>query len=97
MIKIAVCDNSEYNLLALFVHKIRYEAKEEKTCVHSITLQPLVADHAITPHMKDMYVPYHMGKASKNGRRRADYCGTVLLALEKKLPKNYHDIWKPPF
>ena len=48
-------ENSEYNPLALFVHKIRYEAKDEKTCMHSITLQPLVADHAIAPHMKDMY------------------------------------------
>ena len=38
-----------------------YEAYNRKKFTHSITLQPPVADQAFMPHMKAMYVPFHMG------------------------------------
>ena len=37
-----------------------YEAKDEKTCTSLIAMQPLIADHALMPHLKAMYVPFHM-------------------------------------
>ena len=37
-----------------------YEAKDEKTCMALISLQPLVADQASMPHMKAMDVPFHL-------------------------------------
>ena len=37
-----------------------YEAHNRKTCMNSITLQPLVADQAFMPHMEAMYVPFQM-------------------------------------
>ena len=42
----------------------KYEAYNRKTFMNSITLQPLVADQAFMPHMKAMYVPFHMGYGS---------------------------------
>ena len=37
-----------------------YEAKDEKSLTTVIAMQPLVADHALMPHLKAMYVPFHM-------------------------------------
>ena len=37
-----------------------YEAKDERTFMCFIAMQPLVADHAFMPHMKAMNVFFHM-------------------------------------
>ena len=41
-----------------------YEAYNRKKFTHSITLQPPVADQVFMPHMKAMFVPFHMGYGS---------------------------------
>ena len=38
----------------------QYEAKDERSGMSLIAMQPLVADQAFMPHMKAMYVPFHM-------------------------------------
>ena len=37
-----------------------YEAYWEKTCTALISLHPHVVDHAYMPHLKAMYVPFHL-------------------------------------
>ena len=41
-----------------------YEAKDERTFMILIAMQPLVADHTFMPLMKAMYLPFHMGHGS---------------------------------
>ena len=43
-----------------------YEAKDERSGMSLIALQPLVADQAFMPHMKAMYVPFHMAYSGLN-------------------------------
>ena len=38
----------------------KYEAKDERSFTSLIAMQPLGADHAFMPHLKAMYVPFHM-------------------------------------
>ena len=40
--------------------KVMYEAKDERSFTSLIAMQPLGADHAFMPHLKAMYVPFHM-------------------------------------
>ena len=37
-----------------------YQAKDEKKFTSLIAMQPLVPDHAFMPHLKAMYVSFHM-------------------------------------
>ena len=39
---------------------VLYEAKDERSGMSLIAMQPIVADQAFMPHMKAMYVPFHM-------------------------------------
>ena len=37
-----------------------YEAENVKSFTTFIAMQPLVADHTFMPHLKALYVPFHM-------------------------------------
>ena len=47
-------------LLGMLVPLPVYEAKDERSGMSLIAMQPLVADQAFMPHIKAMYVPFHM-------------------------------------
>ena len=48
------------NPTATFRSWVMYEAKDERSFTSLIAMQPLVTDHALMPHLKAMYVPFHM-------------------------------------
>ena len=47
-------------LMALIWQPVIYEAKDERSGMSLKAMQPLIPDHACMPHMKAMYVPFHM-------------------------------------
>ena len=60
--KIRSCTKGLERILSLV--QLKYEAYNRKKFTHSITLQPPVADQVFMPHMKAMFVPFHMGYGS---------------------------------
>ena len=49
-----------FDVTAVRGYEVAYEGKDEKSFTSLIAMQPLVADHALMPHLKAMYVPFHM-------------------------------------